>query len=637
MSLSDAGQNAQATRYFWSGQRNQNWCMLPANPEAKMEMSRTKKQRRIQLLRGFHRKESSVAQKVADVMWELLGNAGVKRCYGIVGDALNPVIDALRRYGKIEFIHVRHEEYGVFAAVADAYLSGNPVAVCGTAGPGVTHLFNGLMDARKEGAAVIAIAGDVETSLMDTAALEELNPYKFFDTACLYVGRVVNPEQVRAVVTTAILTAVVDKGPTVISMPGDIASANAPDHSSHAITIPAPAVFRPTDSDLLKLSAMIEAAKKVAIFGGEGCRDARDQVLQLAARLKAPVGYSFRGKQWLEHDNPYAVGMTGLLGYGGAYKAIHDADLLLLLGTDFPFSEFLPGDDVKKVQIDTNPKHIGRRTSVDLALVGDIKATVTALLPHVREKNDGSFLETHVAETNSFHELLQHYVRKGPGIKPIRPEFLAATLSELASDDAMFFADTGTACIWMARQMKGGTNRRIFGSFSWASMANAAPNAFGAQLAFPGRQTIALCGDGGFTMLALGDLLTQVQRKTPVVQIILNNESLDFVNIEMQEAGVVPFGVEFKNPNFAKVAEAMGARGIRIEDPGDLREGLAAALAHTGGPVVVDVMVDSYALSLPSHVPFHAAKGFTLSLAKQVLNGKMDSVIKTIERNVGLI
>jgi pyruvate dehydrogenase (quinone) len=575
--------------------------------------------------------------KVADVLWEMLANAGVKRCYGIVGDALNPVIDGLRRNGKIEFIHVRHEEYGVFAAVAEAYLTGDPVAVCGTAGPGVVHLFNGLMDARKEGAAVIAIAGDVETKLMDTAALEELNPYKFFDTACLYVGRVVNPEQVRAVVTTAILTAVIDKGPTVISMPGDIASANAPSSSAQDVTIPAPPVFRPAEADLNKLAGMIEAAGKVAIFGGDGCRDARDEVLQLSARLQAPVGYTFRGKQWLEHDNPNAVGMTGLLGYGGAYKAIHDADLLLLLGTDFPFSEFLPGDGVKKVQIDRNAKHIGRRTAIDLALVGDIKTTIAALLAKVGDKTDSRFLEKQVAETASFHELLQHYVEKGPGIKPIRPEFLAATLSELASDDAMFFADTGTACIWLARHVQGGTNRRIFGSFSWASMANAAPNAFGAQLAFPGRQTIALCGDGGFTMLALGDLLTQVQRQTPVVQIILNNASLDFVNIEMQEAGVVPFGVDFKNPNFAKVAEAMGAKGIRIEEPGDVREGLAEALAHKGGPVVVDAVVDCYALSLPSHIPFHTVAGFTLSMGKQVLSGKMDAVIKTIERNVGLV
>jgi len=578
-----------------------------------------------------------MALKVADVLWKMLAEAGVKRCYGIVGDALNPVIDALRRNGEIEFIHVRHEEYGVFAAVAEAYLSGNPVVVCGTAGPGVTHLFNGLMDARKEGAAIIAIAGDVETRLIDTAALEELNPYKFFDTACLYVGRVVNPEQVRAVVTTAIMTAVVDKGPTLISIPGDIAAANAPAHFSHGFTTPSVPVLRPADSDLDKLAAMIEAANKVAIFGGDGCRDAREEVLKLAARLKAPVGYSFRGKQWLEHDNPNAVGMTGLLGYGGAYKAIHGADQLLMLGTDFPFSEFLPGDDVKKVQIDKNPKHIGRRTAVDLALVGDVKTTVTAMLAKVSDKSDSRFLEKHVAETNSFHELLQHYVEKGPEIKPIRPEFLAATLSELADDDAMFFADTGTACIWLSRHVKGGTNRRIFGSFSWASMANAAPNAFGAQLAFPGRQTIAVCGDGGFTMLGLGDLLTQVQRKMPVVQIILNNESLDFVNIEQQEAGIVPFGVDFKNPNFAKVAEAMGAKGIRIEEPGDVREALAEALAHKGGPVVVDAVVDPYALSLPAHVPFHVAESFTLSLAKQVLNGKMDSVIKTIERNVRLI
>ena len=573
---------------------------------------------------------------VADLLWEMLANAGVKRCYGIVGDALNPVIDGLRRNGRVEFIHVRHEEYGVFAAVAEAYLTGNPVAVCGTACPGVVHLFNGLMDARKEGAPIIAIAGDVETSLIDTSAIEELNPYKFFETASLYTGRLVNPEQARSIINTAILTAVLEKGPTVISIPGDVASADAADHSS-VITIPGPPILRPSDADLNQLVKMIDDAKTVAIFGGDGCRDAHDEVVQLAGRLKAPVGYSFRAKQWLEHDNPNAVGMTGLLGYGGAYGAIHEADLLLLLGTDFPFTEFLPGHSVKKVQIDKNPKHIGRRTPVDLGLVGDVKATVTALLGSVRDKTDAGFLDKHLAETRSFDEILQHYVTKGPEIKPIRPEFLAATLSELASDDAMFFADTGTACMWLARHVKGGRDRRLFGSFNWASMANAAPNAFGAQLAYPGRQTIALCGDGGFTMLALGDLLTQVQRNTPVVQVILNNGSLDFVNIEQQEAGIIPFGVEFKNPDFAKVAEAMGAKGIRIEDPGNVRDGLTEALAHKVGPVVVDAVVDPFALSLPSHVPFHTAKGFTLSFAKQVWSGKLDTVIKTIERNVRLV
>src|ERR1700674_3321096 len=411
------------------------------------------------------RKEISMSQKVAALLWEMLANAGVKRCYGIVGDALNPVIDALRRNAKIELIHVRHEEYGVFAAVAEAYLTGNPVAVCGTAGPGVVHLFNGLMDARKEGAPIIAIAGDVETSILDTFTLEELNPYKFFDTASLYTARVVNPEQARSVFNTAILTAVLEKGPTVISLPGNIACMDVEVESTQ-ITIPAAPYLRPADADLDRLVEMIDDAKTVAIFGGDGCRHARDEVIELAERLKAPVGYALRGKQWLEHDNPNAVGMTGLIGYGGAYGAINEAELLLMLGTDFPFSEFLPGAKVKKVQIDKNPKHIGRRTNVDLGLVGDIKSTVSALLPAVREKTDGEFLAKQLAHTESFHKLLQHYVEKGPAIKPIRPEFLAATLSELASDDAMFFADTGTACIWLARHIFGGKNRRLFGSFS---------------------------------------------------------------------------------------------------------------------------------------------------------------------------
>jgi pyruvate dehydrogenase (quinone) len=578
----------------------------------------------------------AITRTVADSMWEMFEKAGVKRCYGIVGDALNPVLDALNRNGKIDFVHVRHEEYGGFAAVADAYFTGNPVVVCGTAGAGTAHLFNGLMDARKERAPVIAIAGDVETKIMDTSAFEEMNPYKLFDAAALYVGRIVNPEQARAVIATAITTAVIDKGPTVISLPGDVASSNAPSEM-HPITIPASPVLRPADADMEKLAAMIRDAKNVAIFGGDGCRDARDEVIALATKLKAPIGYSFKGKQWLEHDNPYATGMTGLLGYGGTYKAIHNADLLLMLGTDFPFSEFLPGKDVKKVQIDQNPKHLGRRTPVDLPLVGDVKATLASLLPKVGERSETSFLEKHLTETREFDELLNHYVEKGPGIKPIRPEYLAATLSELAAADAMFFADTGTACIWLSRHIKGGKNRRLFGSFSWGSMANAAPNAFGAQLAYPGRQTIALCGDGGFTMLGLGDLLTQVQRKSNVVHIILNNESLDFVNIEQQEAGLVPFGVDFKNPNLAKVAEAMGAKGIRLEEPGDVRDVLTEALSYKDGPVVVDAVVDPFALSLPSHVPFHVAKSYTLSLAKQVLSGRMDAVIKTVERNIRLI
>ncbi len=552
-----------------------------------------------------------------------------------MGDALNPTIDALRRNGGVEFIHVRHEEYGGFAAVADAYLTGEPVAICGTAGPGVTHLINAMIDARKEGAPLIVIAGDVESAIIDTAALEELNPYHFFQTASLYTGRIVNPRQVRAVVQTAIRTALADRGPTVLSLPGDVALAPMAGSLDPVVRINAP-ILRPTDADLHRLAAMIDGAKRVTIFGGDGCRDAHDAVVSLAKKLKAPIGYAFRGKQYLEYDNPNGVGMTGLIGYGGAHRAMHEADLLLLLGTDFPFSEFLPDHGVAKVQIDREPKHLGRRTPVDLGLIGNIKDTVAALLPLVAEKADTGHLERALSTTREWYESLAHYVDRGPSLAPIRPEYLVATLDRLAADDAFFGVDTGTPCIWAARYLRASAKRRIFGSFTWASMASAAPNAMGAQLAYPGRQTIALSGDGGFAMLGLGDLLTLVERKLPVVLIVFNNGSLDFVRIEQQEAGVVPFGTDFRNPNFALVAEAMGAKGIRLEDPANVESALCEALEHRGGPVVVDAVVDPYALSIPSHVPVHTAAGFTLSAWKQIASGHPGVVIEEIKHNLDL-
>jgi pyruvate dehydrogenase (quinone) len=577
-----------------------------------------------------------MSKTVADGLWEMLVSAGVRRCYGIVGDALNPVIDALRRNGSVDFVHVRNEEYGAFAAVAEACLTGQPVAVCGTAGPGVVHLVNGLLDARHERAPVIAIAGDVESSVIDSDAVEELNPYTFFATASLYTGRLVNPRQLRTVVGTAITTALAERGPTVISLPGDVAAAAVPAGSLH-VALPAATIGAASGEDLAAVADLVNGAQTVAIFGGDGCREAQAEVRELARKLTAPVGYSLKGKVWLEHDNPNAVGMTGLLGYGGCWGAINHADVLLMLGTDFPFPDFLPRKGVKIIQVDRAAGHLGRRAALTLGVVGDVKETVSALLPMVTAKTSDKFLHAYREKTEHFHKTLQHYVTKGPRLKPIRPEYLAAVLSELADDDAIFTADTGTPCIWAARHIEYGPNRRLFGSFSWASMASASPNAFGAQLAFPGRQTIALCGDGGFTMLALGDLLTEVARRTPVVHVVLNNGMLDFVNIEQQEAGLVPFGTEFANPDFARVADAMGAKGIRIEEPGDVRDGIAAALDHQDGPVVVDVVVDRFALSRPAHVPAETVKGFTLSLAKQALTGKMDDVIATIEHNVRLL
>ncbi|UGT39065.1 thiamine pyrophosphate-dependent enzyme [Nocardia yamanashiensis] len=577
-----------------------------------------------------------MVKNVADGLWEMLVSAGVRRCYGIVGDALNPVIDALRRNGEIEFVHVRHEEYGVFAAVAESVLTGRPVAVCGTAGPGVTHLINGLLDARKEGAAVIAVAGDSETSLLDTSTVEELNPYKFFDAAALYIGRIVNAGQLHQVVSTAVTVAIADRGPTVISLPGDVATHDAP-KTALRVAVPSTKVPRAADEDLRAMADLIDAGSKIAIFGGDGCAEAGAEVRELAFKLNAPVGYSLKGKQWLEYDNPNAVGMTGLVGYGGCWEAVNKCDVLLMLGTDFPFANFLPHSKVKTIQVDRKPKHLGRRIPLELAVIGDVRTTVQALLPLVRAKSSDRFLKKCVKETEHFVERMQHYVTKGPDLKPIRPEYLASILDEEAADDALFFADTGTAVIWAARHIHYGPNRRLFGSFSWASMANASPNAFGAQLSFPGRQTIALCGDGGFTMLGLGDLLTEVQRKTPVVHVVLNNSMLDFVNIEQQEAGFVPFGTDFQNPDFAKVAEAMGAKGIRVEDPGDLRSAVRAALSHKTGPVVLDVLVDKYALALPGHVPAETAEGFTLSMAKQTLHGDLDDVIATATHNIRLL
>jgi pyruvate dehydrogenase (quinone) len=572
---------------------------------------------------------------VADVMWQLLHAAGVRRCYGIVGDALNPVVDSLRRNGSIELIHVRHEEYGGFAAVADAYVTGDPVAICATAGPGVTHLINAMIDARREGAPLIAVAGDVDSSIIDTTAFEELNPYLFFQTASLYTGRLINSRQTRVIVQTALRTAIAERGPTVISIPGDIAVQEVKGPIDPIVRANRP-IVRPTDADLNAVASMIADAQRITIFGGDGCRGAHDEVVTLARKLQAPVGYTLRGKQYLEYDNSNAVGLTGLIGYGGSYLALHDADLILMLGTDFPFSEFLPDRNVKKIQIDLNEQHLGRRTPIDLGLIGDVKATLQALLPLITQKTADDHLQRALARTRDWERSLTELASKRGSLGQIRPEYLVATLDRLAADDAFFSVDTGTATIWGARYLRPSAKRTIFGSFTWASMANAVPNAMGAQFATPGRQAIALSGDGAFTMLGLGDMLTLVERKMPVVIIVFNNSSLDFVRIEQQEAGFPPFGVDFKNCNFANVARAMGAHGIRLEDPANVEDALREALSYTDGPVVVDAVVDPYALSIPSHVPGHTVLGFTLSTWRQIVSGDAKLIAEEVTHNLGL-
>ncbi|MDR1441547.1 MAG: ubiquinone-dependent pyruvate dehydrogenase [Bifidobacteriaceae bacterium] len=569
---------------------------------------------------------------VADQLWQMLADAGVRRCYGIVGDALNPVIDALRRGGRIEFIHVRHEEYGTFAAASEAQLTGRPVAVCGTAGPGVAHLINGLLDARHEGAPVIAVAGDVERQIMDTEGLEELNPYHFFQTASLYTGRIVDPTQARAVISQAITTALLESGPTVISVPGDVAR-EASTKSRYSLprldTQPPPA----TEADLAAMAAMINAAGEITIMGGYGVRDGAADLAAMSQLLAAPVAFSFRGKQWIEGATPNAVGMTGLLGWGGAYNALHSADLVIMMGCDFPFTGFLPSGTAT-IQVDKNPAHLGRRVPISLGVVGDVGQTIRALLPRLERRTDTAHLDKHVQQTTHWLNKLDRYVERGPQMSPIRPEFLAATISDLADDDALFFSDTGTPCMWAARHIRASRDRRFMGSLTWASMASASPYGFGAALAVPGRQAISLCGDGGFTMLALGDLITQVRYNARVVNVIFNNGQLDFVNIEQQEAGYIPFGTDMPNPDLAKVATALGAHGIRVTEPGDVRGAVAEALAHTGGPVVLDVVVDPTALSIPSHLPRATMKGFTLSTIKRVFAGELPELVHEAADNI---
>ena len=569
---------------------------------------------------------------VADATWTMLADAGVKRCYGIIGDALNPMIDALHRNGRIEFIHVRNEWAGALAAVGESMAHGEPVVVCGTAGPGATNLLNGLLDASRERVPVIAVCGDTVSYALDTGVPEEINPYDLFQTASLYTGRVINPDQTRMVVQTAIRTALVESGPTVLAIPGDVAA--QPYHGALQQVSYRRPVFRPIDADISELAELINGAKNVTIFGGDGCRFAHDEVVALATKIGAPVGWAYRGKQWLEWDNPNAVGQTGLLGWGGCYEAMQRCDLLLLLGTSFPFIEFYPTGPTT-VQVDSRGTMIGRRTHVDLGLVGDIGETVAALLPLVEAKQPGHHLTRALKVTSEWRERMGHYVTRGPKLNRIRPEYLTATLNELAADDAVFTVDTGTPVIWAARYVQATRNRNILASLNWASMANAMPYAMGAALAFPDRQTIALCGDGGLSML-MGDLLTIAERELPVKLVVFDNSHLEFVHIEMMEAGIAPFGTDFKNPNFAEMAETIGIAGFRLEQAAEVRSTVEQFLAAPG-PALLDAVVDPHALSLPPHATFGQAENFSLSLAKQVIQGSLDDVIATAKNNALLM
>ena len=569
---------------------------------------------------------------VADQFVEILLAAGVRRMYGVVGDSLNPVVDAVRRHDGIDWIHVRHEEVGAFAAGAEAQLTGRLGACAGSCGPGNLHLINGLYDAHRSMAPVLALAAQIPSTEIGTGYFQETHPTLSFQECSHYCELVARPEQLPRVTQIAIQEAIGRGGVGVVALPGDVADDTASGaYLEHTYRLDQRPSARPSDQVLEEFVGLVDEARRVTLFCGRGVAGAHQEVLALAERLKAPVGHALRGKEWIQHDNPYDVGMSGLLGYGACYEAMHECDLLVLLGTDFPYVQFMPTRP-KIVQVDIRRERLGSRSRLDLGVWGDVKETVRALLPRVAEKPDRAFLDRMLGRHRELVGRMRAYAGEVRGRRPIHPEHVAATLDELAADDAVFTMDTGMCTVWGARLIHATAGRRMLGSFVHGSMANALPQAIGAQLPDRGRQVIAMCGDGGFAMV-MGDFLTLLQYDLPVKVIIFDNGSLGMVALEMLVAGYPPYKTDLRNPDFAAVARAAGMTGIRIEDPGDVRDGLHEALS-VDGPAVVDVLTDPNALSMPPKITGEQVKGFALAMSRLVLSGEADEVVNMARSNL---
>ncbi|MBV7651824.1 pyruvate dehydrogenase [Streptomyces albidoflavus] len=571
-------------------------------------------------------------QNVAEQFVDILVRAGVKRMYGVVGDSLNPVVDAVRRTPGIDWVHVRHEETAAFAAGAEAQITGQLTACAGSCGPGNLHLINGLYDAHRSMAPVLALASHIPSSEIGLGYFQETHPELLFRECSHYCEMISNPEQMPRLLQTAIQNAIGQGGVSVVTLPGDIADKPAPEKSIESALVTARPSVRPGESEIAKLVEMIDQAEKVTLFCGSGTAGAHDEVMEFAEKLKAPVGHALRGKEWIEYDNPFDVGMSGLLGYGAAYEATHECDLLILLGTDFPYNAFLP-DDVKIAQVDVRPEHLGRRSKLDLAIWGDVRETLRCLTPLVRTKSSRRFLDRMLKKhAEALEGVVSAYTRKVDKHVPIHPEYVASVLDDLAADDAVFTVDTGMNNVWAARYITPNGKRRVIGSFSHGSMANALPQAIGAQLPERDRQVVAMAGDGGFSML-MGDFLTLVQLNLPVKVVLFNNSSLGMVELEMLVGGLPAFGTTNHNPDFAAVARACGAYGVRVEKPKQLAGALKDAFKHDG-PALVDVVTDPNALSIPPKIKAEMVTGFALSASKMVLDGGVGKMLQMARSNL---
>ncbi|TCT08060.1 ubiquinone-dependent pyruvate dehydrogenase [Aquabacter spiritensis] len=573
-----------------------------------------------------------MALRVADVMARTLASAGVERVWGVVGDSLNGFTDALRSTPSVTWMHVRHEEVAAFAAGAEAQLTGKLAVCAGSCGPGNLHLINGLFDCHRTRTPVLAIAAHIPSPEIGSGYFQETHPESLFRECSHYCELVSSPEQMPRVLEIAMRTAIQKQGVAVVVIPGDVALQPAVGPTAGTFTPIAPPVIVPPEAEVVKLAAMLDGAQRITLLCGAGCAGAHDEVVALAAALKAPIVHSLRGKEHVEFDNPYDVGMTGFIGFASGYHAMREADLLLMIGTDFPYRQFYP-TEARVAQIDIRAENLGKRTSrLDLGLVGAVKPTLRMLLAHVAPRTDAGFLEAtqkhYIASRKDLDGLA---VETGPKT-PIHPQYLARMIDEVAAEDAVFTCDVGETTVWAARYVKMNGKRALIGSLIHGSMANALPQAIGAQGAFPGRQIVSMSGDGGFTML-MGDIVSLRQLDLPVKIVIFNNGLLGFVDMEMKAAGFLNVGTDLKNPDFAAMANAIGILGIRVETAADVRGALQRAFDHDG-PAVVDVVTDKMELVMPPAIKAEQAIGFSLYAARAILNGRGDELLELARSNL---
>mgnify|MGYP000106116363 CR=1 FL=1 len=565
---------------------------------------------------------------VADVIVEALIEAGATRCYGITGDTLNTISDSMRRH-KFEWVHVRHEEAAGFAAGAESYMTGNLTLCAGSTGPGSLHFINGIYESHRNGAPVVLIATQIDRVQEGFDFPQAVEQKKIYEQCSVFCEYITHPDQARRVTVMAAQAALTKRGVAVIIVNGDMAKAKTEDSIHWKVSRPEP-VLRPNDDELRKLADMINAAGKVTIYGGYGCRDAHDEVVALAAKIKAPVAHTSRAKEFLEYDNPYNVSMTGIIGIKSGFEALEKCDLLLCLGTNFAWTQFYP-KGAKIVQIDNDPANIGRRTPVELGLVGDVKDTIDALLPLVNERSDDAFLSAALKEHDKSLERLEKEARE-PSPDLIHPQFVAQTLNRLADEDAVITSDVGTPFVWMLRYLRANGKRRFLTSLLHGTMANGYPMAMGCAKAYPDRQVIAMCGDGGMTML-MGDLLTLVQENLPVKLIVFHNNTLGFVEMEMKVEGYINTFTDLKNPDFGEVARSCGLYGAKVDNANDLEPAMKAWLEHDG-PALLDVNVNQMELIMPPTVTAEEVASTTIYGLKAVMNGRLDDVWTLVKNNV---